>query len=492
MGIILRQSFKGTIYVYAGVVIGFLTNSLIFPKILTPSQIGLINILIAYGIVFAQFGTLGFNNVTIRLFPYFRNDSNGHNGFLFLALSVPFIGFLLVSILFLTFKSMFLGKSLMEAQLLSNYFYLIIPLIFVSVYLVIFDNLFRVLYNATMGMLYRELFRRILILIVAIFLFINFINFHQFVYFFVVAFGLPTFLMIISLIRIGQFNVSPQLKFLNINLIKNIFKTGLFGVFSGTTNILTLNIERIILTNRLGLSEFGIYITMYFFGTLVVMPSRTVNRISSVIISESWKNNDIHQIKTNYFKTCLNQFWIGLFILLGVWLNIHNILFFLPEKFEVGEKIVFFIGLAYMFNMISGSSDMIITTSDKYQYITYMKLLLLGFIVFFNILFIPHFGIMGPAYAAATSYFLFSALKFLFLYYTFGFQPYNFQFIKILGIGIIAYFLAKIIPVQHHFVLDAIIRSTIFCFVYGILIIMFNISEDVNESLKMIRRKIRI
>lgn len=54
---------------YIGVFIGFITTAVLFPRILTEEEIGLINTLLAYSIVFAQFATLGFNSVITKFLP---------------------------------------------------------------------------------------------------------------------------------------------------------------------------------------------------------------------------------------------------------------------------------------------------------------------------------------------------------------------------------------------------------------------------------------
>jgi len=71
LGIIIKQSVKGTIYTYIGVVLGFATTGILLPRIYSTDQVGLIKIIVAYATLVAQFGTLGFNGIAIRLFPFF-------------------------------------------------------------------------------------------------------------------------------------------------------------------------------------------------------------------------------------------------------------------------------------------------------------------------------------------------------------------------------------------------------------------------------------
>ncbi|MGQ0829628.1 MAG: polysaccharide biosynthesis protein, partial [Bacteroidota bacterium] len=82
MGIIEKQATKNVIYSYVGAGLGFITLMWL-AHLLSPSENGLIRILISYAALFAQFANLGFTSVTIRFFPYFRNKDKGHHGFLF-------------------------------------------------------------------------------------------------------------------------------------------------------------------------------------------------------------------------------------------------------------------------------------------------------------------------------------------------------------------------------------------------------------------------
>ena len=62
MGKIKDQTIKGSIYSYLGVGLGFIISGLVLPKLLTTGENGLLNLLLAYSSLFAQFATLGFGN----------------------------------------------------------------------------------------------------------------------------------------------------------------------------------------------------------------------------------------------------------------------------------------------------------------------------------------------------------------------------------------------------------------------------------------------
>ena len=104
MGIIAKQTIKGSFYTYLGVFIGFIGTGILMPKFFSTEQVGLTTVLISITLLFSQFATLGFASVNTRIFPYFRNSENGHNGLLLLGMVVTFIGFIISIVLLFIFK----------------------------------------------------------------------------------------------------------------------------------------------------------------------------------------------------------------------------------------------------------------------------------------------------------------------------------------------------------------------------------------------------
>ena len=100
MGIIEKQATQNALYSYLGAILGFI-SVLWLSHSLSTDENGLIRILISISTLLAQFSSLGFSAVTTRLFPYFRNKDKGHHGFLFYAIIVSLVGFLLCWIVFI-------------------------------------------------------------------------------------------------------------------------------------------------------------------------------------------------------------------------------------------------------------------------------------------------------------------------------------------------------------------------------------------------------
>ncbi len=165
MGIIGKQTLKGSIFSYLGVVLGFITVGLLWPKFLEPEQIGLINFLIAISVLLAHVGSLGINSVIIRIFPSFRNDDTKHNGFLFLALLYIGLGSVLVLLYYMLFRDRIIANNLEKSTLVVQYAYFIVPFTLVTLLFNLFDSLHKVLYNGVIGIFLKDFIFRILNLI---------------------------------------------------------------------------------------------------------------------------------------------------------------------------------------------------------------------------------------------------------------------------------------------------------------------------------------
>ena len=100
MGIIARQSIKGTIATYIGVAIGFVTTFFILTSYLTAEEVGLTRVLVDAATLFSSLALMGTGSSTLRFYPHFKDDSRNQQGLYFWTLVIPFVGFLLFLIAF--------------------------------------------------------------------------------------------------------------------------------------------------------------------------------------------------------------------------------------------------------------------------------------------------------------------------------------------------------------------------------------------------------
>jgi O-antigen/teichoic acid export membrane protein len=492
LGIIVKQSVKGTIYVYLGVLLGFITTAILFPRIYSPGENGLLRILVAYSALIAQLGTLGINGVTIRLFPFFKSEDKKHHGFLPLALSVGLTGFLISTILLLIFKPLLVSMSLEKSNLLVEYINYLVVLVFFQLFFSILDIYYSALMNSVHGTWLREVFQRIVIILLIGLYYFGLLSFHQFVLSYIAAISVPTVFIAYTLIREGHFNLKFDLAFLDKQLLRSIGAVALFSILNGFTVIMIQNVDLIMVNKMLGLSAAGIYGIVFFFGIVVSLPARSIYKIANVTAAEAWKNDDRKTLRDIYEKSCLTLFVIGSFLFLGIWLNIDNILHILGPDYQSGKWVIFFIGLGCLLDMATGANSSLMGTSKYYKVQSYLLLVLVVVLIALNLVLIPLFGLTGAAISSAAALGLLNLLRFLFLWIKFDLQPYNLRFIYIMMIGIVAYFIANAIPVQFQFIFDLLLRSTVFSLLFLLPVYFFSISTDLNKAADGFLRMLKI
>lgn len=487
MGIIIKQSIKGSIWSYIGVIIGFITTTYLYTEYLTTETIGLFGLLAAYSALTGQLFLFGFQGVTSRMFPYFRSQERKHNGFLFIALFVFTAGFLIFLAFFFLLKPLLVESNLEKSTLFANYVDLLIPLTFFSMLFILLETYNRLLYDAVTGTFFQEFLQRLLLLLVVISYALGLLSLPQLILSFAVVICLKGLFIFFFLLRKKEINFNPRLDFLNRKLKKEIRSVALYSILTSLGSIFIFNVDKIFINQMLDLSNTGVYTIAFYFGTLVVIPSRPLLKISGTLIAESWKKNDLIQIKDIYYKSCINQFIIGCFLFLGIWANIDNILVILGEDYQGSKWVIFFIGLGYLVDMMTGANNQVITFSTYYRVSLVFIILLIAFSVAFLYIFIPLWGITGAAIAVAGALFLNNLMRFLFLFWKYKLQPFSYKFLVTACFYTGLYYLLSIIP-QQTLILDIFVRGGIIT----ILSIFFYSSLSISPEIQSLIKKLLI
>ncbi|KAF0130914.1 MAG: membrane protein [Bacteroidetes bacterium] len=492
MGKIKDQTIKGSIYSYLGVGLGFIISGLVLPKLLTTGENGLLNLLLAYSSLFAQFATLGFGNATGRLFSWFRDEKSNHHGFIGLILLVVLVGFLLSLSAFFILKPEIISKGIKSSSLFADYITFVIPLIFFNLLYLLLDVYFKMLYKTIVGTFLKEFLLRILILVALLLYFLEVLSFREFIIAYVVANSLPAVFLFIYLIYQDGLRWRPEWRFIDRNMAKSLINMSFYGIVVGFSSVMVLSIDRIMIDRMVGIEETGIYSITFFFGTLVVIPARSLRKIAGTMLAEAWKQNDMKVIREIYSKSIVNQLIIGVLIFVGVWSNIHNVFEILPQEYERGKWVIFFVALTGLIEMSSGVSEILIQTSRYYRFSAVLNTLFLIFVVAFNFLFISQYGLVGAAIANAVAFVLNNTIRYWFIYNKFGLKPFNLTHVFVLFIGLAVYAVIQLIPPFTHYILDIAIRSSLITLFFVSVVYIFKLSPDLNQSIQSVLRQLRL
>lgn len=487
MGIIKKQSIQSTLYNYLGIPLGFLNSAILMPMLLTTEQVGLLGFLNSFTSVLAGLFTLGIPLVTIKIFPKLRDENKHHHGFFSFSLISTLLGCVIGLVFFWIFKDWdwFVSEK-NAARQFAPFAIGFSVLLVVRIFAKNFDSYIRMLMNTVLGTFTENfLLKFAVFVILGVYWWVNGYAFTHLFFLYVFALSLP------GLVSIGYVFLNKQvnLRISSFNRAtkgwgKEIMTLSAFGLLGSLGSVIILEVDRIMVSNMLGLEQNAVYTTAFFFGLFCSIPARALRRISSVVVAEAWEKNDLDTIKDIYYKSSLNLFLFGVYLFLGVWVNIDYIFQILPEAYGAGKMVILIIGTAQLIDLMTGVNTEIISTSPYYKYATYFIAVLIVLVVILNYLIIPVYGINGAALASLVSIAIYNLLKYLFLQRKLSFQPFNSRFLLIITIGFAAWaIVAHLLPSIENLYLGILITGSTLTILYWVPVYLLKVSADVNQTI---------
>jgi O-antigen/teichoic acid export membrane protein len=267
---------------------------------------------------------------------------------------------------------------------------------------------------------------------------------------------------------------------------------GLFIFGAQFLGLLSRTIDNFILASKSdrGLEAAAVFTIATYIVTIMEVPQRSITSITVPVLAELWKNRDLKRIANIYSKSVSNLLPIGLGMFGLIWLNIHNLGAYLGEDYTGVESIILFMGIGVLIDLGTGANSQIIATSNywKVDFTTTVIYTLIA--IPLNYLLIAKFGLMGAAYAYLISRAVFNAMRFGFLWYKFGLQPYSGKNFLAILIAVVITLITYFIPRMSSIVIDAAIRCFVFLALFLPVIYFANISEEINGMIRNLVKKL--
>jgi O-antigen/teichoic acid export membrane protein len=493
MGIIIRQSIKTTAVSYIGFAFGYINTLFLFPLVLSKEQIGLTRLLISVSFLFATFASLGAGNIPIKFFPYLRDEKKQHNGILPFVLSIGLSGFILFVIVFFLLKDVIFTIYSKNSPLLLDYYFYFVPFTLIIVLATIFESYLIVQQKPILPALVREILMRLLLMLGLTAIYFGFFTFNTFTDLIIIYYAIGLLIFILYIKREKILFLKPNAQILKSPHFKEMFVFAGFLTLGNAGGLVIANIDSLMLSAYSGLGSAGIYTIAFFIAAIIEIPKRSISQVVIPIVSQANKDGDIPKLSEVYKKTSLNQMIVGGLIFLGIWCNIDNIFKLIPngEIYAQGKWVVFYIGLSKLFDMATGVNQEIVGTSKYYKIDLLFYIFLAGIAVITNLIFIPKYGITGAAIALAISIFLFNTIRFFFLLYVYKIQPFSFGTIKVLAIFFLTLFISYLVLPIQNFIVDIVVRSLAIIIIFGGLVLLLNVSEDVKDVFNAIYNRVK-
>ncbi|NMB37418.1 MAG: oligosaccharide flippase family protein [Bacteroidales bacterium] len=420
MGVIIRQSVKGTLANYIGVAIGFFTTFFILTRYLTPEEIGLTRVILDAAVLLAGLSQLGTNSSVMRYFPYFRDETKRDNGFFFWTLIIPLVGFILFTLLFILFKAPISEFFQEKSPLFVDYYNLVLPIAFWMLYNAVFEFNASVLQRIAVPRFIKEVGCRIFLLATYLLYGFNVISFDGVLKGFAIIYFLCTLLNLGYLISLKRVSFKPNFKYPTREIKKDFTLYTLFLVTAAVVGLITPSINTFFVTAKMGLESTGVLTIAIYIVAIIEMPYRSLGVVSLPSISQAMKDGDLQRTNELCKSVSLHQLLISTFIFMLIWINIDLFFELLPNgyKYAGATMAIAILGLSRILHSSLSIGTSALGFSRHYYFSLIFTFILTFTAIVLNNKLIPIYGIDGAAWATLISYFVAYLFLLPFLYFT--------------------------------------------------------------------------
>lgn len=501
MGVVVRQSIKGTLMNYLGVAIGFVTTFFVMTKYLTQEEIGLTRVMADAALLLSGLAALGTNTSALRYYPYFKDKASRDHGFFGWTLIVPLVGFVIFTVLFFVFKDFIISKFSDESPLFVDYMYLVIPMAFFMMYMTVFETNANVLMRIVVPKMVREVGVRLFTLGDYILYITGVISLDGMVIGLCLAYLVATLLNIIYLLCLSKISFKIEPGHISKWLRRDFLYYTLFLTVAAVVGNIIPSINTFFISAKMGLAITGIYTIAAYMANLVEMPYRSLSAISRPIISQAMKDNDTQRATMMCKSVSMHQLIAGALVFFMIWINIDLFFELLPngEKYVDGKWVFFLLGLAKLVNSSLNISVTVLSYSKWYYLqLIFTAVLTISAIILNNKL-IPILGMTGAAWSSIISFSIYYMLLLSLIIWKTKISPFSWKELVVIAVVIIM-FVLNWLAVEYisksiiYFndasivmkIVEAVVRTGIITIIGLTIIYYTNISKEINEIINKV------
>jgi len=415
MGVIAKQSIRGTIVTYLGIAVGVITTFFVLTRFLTTEEIGLTRVLIDAATLFIGLAQLGTSASIIRFYPYFKEkDSNDDHGFFFWALVVPLIGFTVFAVIYWACSVPLANWFGDKSPLFVEYYYFVLPLAFFMLYQTICESTCNVLMHIVVPRAVRELVVRLGMLTLYLLYAFRILSLDGLVIGICLNYALAALINIAYFFSLARVNLRPDREFLRANkgLVSRYLTYTGFLLLSALTSALAPTLSSFFVTAKMGLDSTGIFAIATYMAVLVSVPNRSLAAIASPQLARAIKDRNRGECSVLISQVTRNMLLIGGFILLAIWINIDLIFRILPngETYATARNVVLILGVSQLVLATFTICFTALNYSRFYAFSLLLSLALTTSSLLLNNYLVPIYGMEGAAMSNLLSYALYISL----------------------------------------------------------------------------------
>lgn len=485
MGTIAQQSIRGAVANYAGVAIGFLTTFFVLTRCLTEEEVGLTRMMVDAATLFSSLAMLGTNSSLVRYFPWFDNGRRNRSIFGW-SLLVPAVGFAVMLVLFLIFRTHLIEVYAPNSPLAAKYFYLLPMLTLFVMYITVFETNASVLMRVAVPKAVREVGIRVLNLAAYILYGTHLIGFTGFVWLFCGSYGAALLLNLFYLLKLGRISLKIERGFPDRPMLREM---GAYSLYM-TATVLAANVplmNSLFLGAKAGAALTGVYAIASYMANVVEVPYRSLGAIARPVVSKAAKEGNLPEVNRLVREVSLHQMLVSLLIFFVIYINLDVLFTLLPdgEHYRGGAIVVVLLGLAKVVNSSLSIGTDVLNFSRHYRVGVLLIFVLTAAAIFLNTRLIETWGIGGSAAATLLAYAIYFALLLSFVWWKLRVSLFSVAQLKVAAmmLALLALDLlwrTIVTPLVGHMLVDAALKTAVLCSLAAAVTYLWRISPTVN------------
>lgn len=488
MGIVLKQSFKNTIFIYLGFLVGGINTLFLYTRFLEDTYYGLVTFLLATSNLLMPLIAFGINHTIIKFFSsYFTKKEQ--DKFLSSVLFLPLLISIPLGFLGVEFYEQLSNYLSVENPIIKEYTFVIYLVAFTCAYFEIFYAWAKVQLHSVFGNILKELWNRVVVMLLLFAVYFGWITKPEFIYYLTGFYFLRMFVMMIYAFRL----YFPKLTFSLPENFNEIIRYSFYIILAGSAGAIILDIDKFMIPGKEEISKAAYYSVAVFIGSFIEAPSRAMLNILQPLTSKTLNEDNLHEVGSLYKKSSINLLLISGFFFVLINANVHQLFNLLPESYAGGELVVFMISFLKMYNGFLGNNGAIINNSKFYKITLPISLTMAFSVYFLNKLFYYELDLGTDGLALATLIVIFFAntFKLYFVKKKFLITPFTDKTLKMfliimglyLGFNFWDFPIADVyffkLPI--HPAINIALKSLLIIPIYLFLVIKLNISPEIKN-----------
>lgn len=494
MGIVVRQSVKGTIVTFTGALLGAIITY-IYTFIFSMSELGYVTNFVHQAALIQIFTLIGTSSLVGYYTPRYTEDGPRQKVLLSFSMLCTLSATLIFTIAYFLLKDFIIGKYHHADQLYINKYYWCMPLLVLSwSFMTIFEAYLVSKHRSAIVAFMREVMVRILTLVFIILFYFKFISFDVFVYAIILCYLVPALAMLMVAMKIKGFGFSLNFSLFTRTDYKDFIHFSWYHLlllasvnFMGYIDIIMLGP-----LDKNGLSSLAVYRNAIFAISVMTIPYKAITGASFATLNHTFLEGNKDKLLSVFNRIGDNMLIAatGMFCLIAC--NLDNVVRIFPPGYEAIKPLVLILMFGRMMDMATGMNNEVISISKYYKFNFRLTILLVLCTIALMRYLIPIYGIYGAAWGATISLAIFNIVKAFYLWKKLKLKPFTNATLRIVVAGAAACLVSLLIPYLGHWLLDASLRSLVILGIYLSLLLWFNASKDLNEYLIAMKKNKRL